>query len=70
MLVFALANPTPYTLARGAIYEAAIMSGVAFMTAGFYCGYRSMYAARAARATAWLAAASLGFGSPPAPGST
>ena len=62
MLVFALANPTPYTLARSAIYEAAIMSGVAFMTAGFYCGYRSMHAASGRAATAWLAAASLGFG--------
>ena len=40
MLVFALANPTPYTLARGAIYEAAIVGGVAFMLAGLYLGYR------------------------------
>jgi hypothetical protein len=62
MLVFALANPTPYTLARGAIYEAAIMAGVAFMTAGLYCGYRAMYAPGGRAATAWLAAASLGFG--------
>ena len=62
MLVFALANPTPYTLARGAIYEAAIMAGVAFMTAGLYCGYRSMHAPGGRAATAWLAAASLGFG--------
>ena len=62
MLVFALANPTPYTLARAAIYEAAIMAGVAFMTVGFYCGYRSMHAAGGRAATAWLAAASLGFG--------
>jgi hypothetical protein len=62
MLVFALANPTPYTLARGAIYEAAIMAGVAFMTAGLYFGYRSMHARGGRAATAWLAAASLGFG--------
>ena len=62
MLVFALANPTPYTLARGAIYEAAIMAGVAFMTAGLYFGYRSMHASGGRAATAWLAAASLGFG--------
>ena len=38
------------------------MAGVAFMTVGFYCGYRSMHAAGGRAATAWLAAASLGFG--------
>jgi hypothetical protein len=63
MLVFALANPTPYTLARAGIYEAAIMGGVAFMMAGLWFGYRAVVAARCAgAATAWLAAASFSFG--------
>ena len=38
------------------------MAGVAFMTAGLYFGYRSMHARGGRAATAWLAAASLGFG--------
>jgi hypothetical protein len=62
MVVFALANPTPYSLARGAIYEAAIMAGVAFMTAGLYFGHRAMLARRDAPAASWLAGASLSFG--------
>ena len=64
MLVFALANPTPYTLARAGIYEAAIMGGVAFALAGLWFGYRALGARRAgaASATAWLAAASFSFG--------
>jgi hypothetical protein len=64
MLVFALANPTPYTLARGGIYEAAIMGGVAFAIAGLWFGYRALGARRpgGASATAWLAAASFSLG--------
>jgi hypothetical protein len=62
MLVFALANPTPYTLARAGIYEAAIMGGVAFMMAGLWFGYRALIARGAGGANAWLAAASLSFG--------
>jgi hypothetical protein len=60
MLVFALANPTPFTLARAGIYEAAIMGGVAFTIAGLYLGHRALGARRGA--TAWLALASLSFG--------
>src|SRR4029079_13808824 len=62
MLVFALANPTPFTLARAGIYEAAIMGGVAFAIAGLYLGHRALGARRAGAATAWLALASLSFG--------
>ena len=62
MLIFALANPTPYTLARAAIYEASIMGGAAFMVAGLYLGNRAMTAARDGAAMCWLAAASFGFG--------
>ena len=45
MLVFALASPTPYTLARAGVYEAAIMGGASFMVAGLYLGHRAMTAA-------------------------
>ena len=64
MLVFALANPTPFTLARAGIYEAAIMGGVAFTVAGLWFGYRALGARGpgAASATAWLAAASFSLG--------
>jgi hypothetical protein len=62
MLVFALANPTPYTLARAGIYEAAIMGGVAFTVAGLWFGHRALGARRAGAATAWLAAASFSLG--------
>jgi hypothetical protein len=61
MLVFALANPTPYTLARGAVYEAAIIGGVAFALAGLSFGYRALGAGRTATAAVWLAAASFSF---------
>ena len=63
MLVFALANPTPFTLARAGVYEAAIMGGVAFAIAGLTLGYRALGARRAGAATAWLAAASFSLGS-------
>lgn len=62
MLVFALANPTPFTLARAGIYEAAIMGGVAFTIAGLYLGHRALGARHSGAAIAWLAASSLGFG--------
>lgn len=61
MLVFALANPTPYTLARGAVYEAAIMGGVAFALAGLTLGYRALGARNTGAAAAWLAGASFSF---------
>jgi hypothetical protein len=59
--VFALAHPTPYTLARGAVYEVAIMSGVSFLLAGLYLGWRGMNADRTV-ALRWLAAASFSLG--------
>jgi len=62
MVVFALAHPTPFTLARAGIYEAAIMGGVAFIVAGLYLGHRALVARSPAAATAWLAAASFSFG--------
>jgi hypothetical protein len=62
MVVFAVANPTPYTLARAGVYEAAIMGGVAFVIAGLYLGHRSLAARTPRAAIAWLGAASLSFG--------
>jgi hypothetical protein len=62
MLVFALANPTPYTLARAGIYEAAIMGGVAFAIVGLWFGHRALGARRPGAATAFLAATSFSFG--------
>ena len=61
VLVFALANPTPYALARGAVYEAAIMGGVAFAFAGFYLGQRALAARSTGAAAGWLAGASFSF---------
>jgi hypothetical protein len=62
LLVFALAHPTPYTLARGAIYEAAIVAGVCFMLAGLGLSLRGIFTATPRQADRWLAAASVCFG--------
>jgi hypothetical protein len=37
-LVFALAHPTPYLLARPAVYEAALSGGACFLTAALWAG--------------------------------
>jgi hypothetical protein len=37
VLLFGLASPTPFLLARGAVYEAAIAAGQFFLTAGWSC---------------------------------
>jgi hypothetical protein len=58
MAVFAAAHPTPYLLARAAIYEAAIGAGACFMVAAAYCAFEGIFAARDGVATAWLAGAS------------
>jgi hypothetical protein len=56
--VFALAHPTPYALARAAIYEAAIGAGACFMVAAVYLGFEAIFAARERVAMALLTAAS------------
>jgi hypothetical protein len=38
-LVFALAHPTPFLLARPAVYEAALSGGACFLTAGLWAGF-------------------------------
>jgi hypothetical protein len=62
LAVFALGHPTPYLLARGGVYEGAIIGGVCFMVAGLYLGLRGISARRPAAADGWLAAASTAFG--------
>ena len=42
--VFAFANPTPYNLARGAVYEAAIVGGHAFLIAGLVFAFDALSA--------------------------
>jgi hypothetical protein len=54
MLVFAYANPTPWILARGAIYESAIGGGQAFLVAGLLFAFEAVWkrdAGRPARPT-------------------
>jgi hypothetical protein len=43
VLVVGLANPLPYTLARAAVYEAAILGGQSFLMAGTYFAYRGLF---------------------------
>src|SRR4051812_22648188 len=44
LAVFAFANPTPYNLARGAVYEAAIVGGHAFLIAGLVFAFDALSA--------------------------
>jgi hypothetical protein len=62
-LVFVLANPIPYFLSRGAVYEAAISAGVLFVLGGLYFGLGGVRrAGRGGAANRWLAAAGFCFG--------
>jgi hypothetical protein len=62
LAVFALGHPTPYLLARGGVYEGAIIGGVCFMVSGLYLAFRGITGASPGRAGGWLVAASLCFG--------
>ena len=55
VVVIGLANPTPYNLGRGAVYEAAIVGGQAFLLLGIACAAESI--ARPRRRRVWLIAA-------------
>ena len=59
MLLVAVAHPTPYLLARGGVYEGAIVGGSAFMVLAFLCLFQSVFATRAAAGLRWLMLASL-----------
>lgn len=62
LLVFALAHPTPFLLARPAIYEAAITGGACFVVLAHYFAYRWLGSAQVAGQLRWLAAASACLG--------
>lgn len=42
-LVFALAHPTPFLLARPAVYEAALSGGACFLTAALWAGFSWLF---------------------------
>jgi hypothetical protein len=58
MALFAFAHPTPFLLARGAIYEGAITAGSCFMVMAFYAAFEGLFAAAAGRGTLLLLLAS------------
>jgi hypothetical protein len=62
MALYALAHPTPYLLARGAVYEAAIIAGACFMVSGLGLALRGIFATAPGPAVRWLTAASVCFG--------
>src|ERR1700735_5550768 len=62
LAVFAMGHPTPYLLARGGVYEGAILGGVCFMVAGLFLALRGITAGSPGGADGWLAAASTAFG--------
>ncbi|HET6149544.1 MAG TPA: hypothetical protein VFH68_18550 [Polyangia bacterium] len=59
MLLIAFAHPTPYLLARGGVYEAAIAGGSAFMVLAFLCIFQSVFATRPPAGLRWLMLGSL-----------
>ncbi len=61
-LVFVLANPVPYFLSRGAIYEQAIAAGSLFILIGLFFGLRAVTRAGSRAGDLSLAASGLGFG--------
>jgi hypothetical protein len=61
ILVVALANPTPYMLARAAVYEAAIAAGSVFLYLGLAAAVEGLFADDERRARRWLAAAGASF---------
>jgi hypothetical protein len=60
LLVFAFANPTPFLLARGAIYEASIAAGICFCVTGMYLALRSV-SGPIGSSSGWGAAAGAAF---------
>lgn len=62
LLVFALAHPTPFLLARPAIYEAALAGGAAFVVCAYYFTFRWLGSAAAPARLHWLMAASTCLG--------
>ena len=59
MPVFAFAHPTPFLLARGAVYEGGITAGSCFMVMAFLAVVEGIFAERPGRGTRMLLLASL-----------
>jgi len=59
MAAFAVAHPTPYLLARGAVYEGAIVAGSCFLLLALYFVFEGIFAARAGAALRGLMLGSL-----------
>lgn len=59
ILVFGLASPTPYFMARPLVYEASVAGGQAFLFIGLYCAYRGLL--RAEKRSTWFVAAGTFF---------
>jgi hypothetical protein len=57
VVLFGLATPMPYFLARGAVYEAAIAAGQFFLLAGLTCAFWALVSPGARRASRWLVGA-------------
>lgn len=62
LLVFAVAHPTPFLLARPAVYEAALSAGACFLTLGTHFGFSWLFSEQPAKRRGGLAAASLCLG--------
>ncbi len=60
--LWAFANPIPYFLSRGAVYEAAIAAGQFFFLAGVYCAFRSLYQFKHPFSRGWLVLAGVSWG--------
>jgi hypothetical protein len=59
MVLVAVAHPTPYLLARGGVYEGAIVGGSCFLVLSFLCIFHGIFAARPAAGLRWLMLGSL-----------
>lgn len=62
LVVFALAHPTPFLLARPAVYEAALTGGACFVVCAYYFAVRWLSAGTASTQLRWLAASSACLG--------
>jgi hypothetical protein len=59
MVVFALAHPTPYLLARAGVYEGAIVAGSCFLVLAFYLIFEAIFTERPRAGLGYLVLASL-----------
>lgn len=62
LFLFVVASPTPFMLARAAIYEAALSGGALFMSAGLCGAFWFLFSESARSRHCWAAATSLALG--------